>query len=70
MFQVGFEGRAYGDGKFRAAHTLARPLHQALVQSLATHPRVLAIVEDVLGRSRRLEAASLNSYCIVSYSIF
>ena len=37
------------DSQFRAAHTLARPLHQDLVQRLATHERVLAIVEDILG---------------------
>ncbi|CAJ1404924.1 unnamed protein product [Effrenium voratum] len=35
------------DSRFRAAHTLSRPLHQDLVHHLATHERVLAIVEDV-----------------------
>lgn len=37
------------DAKFRAAHTLSRPLHQDLVARLAQHEQVLAIVEDILG---------------------
>ncbi|CAE7279150.1 PHYH [Symbiodinium microadriaticum] len=37
------------ESRFRAAHTLSRPLHQALVQKMATSPRVLAIVQDILG---------------------
>lgn len=43
------ERAADEDAKFRAAHTLARPLHQDLVQRLARHERVLHIVEDILG---------------------
>ncbi|CAL1136745.1 unnamed protein product [Cladocopium goreaui] len=39
------ERAADEDAKFRAAHTLARPLHQDLVQRLARHERVLHIVE-------------------------
>lgn len=35
--------------KFRAAHTLPRPLHQALVVLLAGNDRILKIVEDILG---------------------
>jgi len=35
--------------RFRAAHTISRPLHQELVARLAKHDRVLAIVEDILG---------------------
>eukprot|EP00435_Cladocopium_sp_Y103_P073083 s26_g42.t1 len=41
------------DAKFRAAHTLARPLHQDLVQRLATHERVLQIVEAWRGMGYR-----------------
>eukprot|EP00928_Gymnodinium_smaydae_P057435 TRINITY_DN4067_c0_g2_i1.p1 TRINITY_DN4067_c0_g2~~TRINITY_DN4067_c0_g2_i1.p1 ORF type:complete len:449 (+),score=60.73 TRINITY_DN4067_c0_g2_i1:35-1348(+) len=37
------------EARFRAAHTMSRPLHQDLVAQLAKHERVLAIVEDVLG---------------------
>jgi len=37
------------DSRFRAAHTLARPLHQDLVYRMATHRRVVAIVEEILG---------------------
>jgi hypothetical protein len=35
--------------RFRAAHTLSRPLHQDLVHKLANHRRVLNIVECILG---------------------
>lgn len=35
--------------RFRAAHTISRPLHQTLVQRLAKHKQVLSIVEDILG---------------------
>lgn len=35
--------------RFRAAHTLSRPLHQDLVAKLVHHPRTLRIVEDLLG---------------------
>ncbi|CAE7262131.1 PHYH, partial [Symbiodinium natans] len=37
------------ESRFRAAHTLNRPLHQAVVQSMANNPRVLAIIQDILG---------------------
>ncbi|CAE7692822.1 Phyh [Symbiodinium pilosum] len=37
------------ESRFRAAHTLGRPLHQALVQRMANDPKVLAIVQDILG---------------------
>jgi len=37
------------EGRFRAAHTLAWPLHQELVGRLAQHPHVLRAVEDILG---------------------
>jgi len=37
------------EARFRAAHTISRPLHQDLVSRLARHVRVLAIVEAVLG---------------------
>jgi len=38
-----------GEARFRAAHTLWRPLHQELVVRLAKHERVLGVVEDLLG---------------------
>lgn len=37
------------DARYRAAHTLSRPLHQDLVAKLAQHARVLQIVEEILG---------------------
>eukprot|EP00927_Polykrikos_kofoidii_P061035 TRINITY_DN55926_c0_g1_i1.p1 TRINITY_DN55926_c0_g1~~TRINITY_DN55926_c0_g1_i1.p1 ORF type:complete len:509 (-),score=72.48 TRINITY_DN55926_c0_g1_i1:176-1702(-) len=43
------DGAPSDDAKFRSAHTLTRPLHQAVVARLAKHERVLAVVEDILG---------------------
>lgn len=37
------------EARFRAAHTLSRPLHQDLVAKLVHHERTLHIVEDLLG---------------------
>lgn len=37
------------EARFRSAHTLSRPLHQDLVAQLATHHRVVSIVEDIIG---------------------
>mmetsp|Transcript_5020 Transcript_5020/g.18765 ORF Transcript_5020/g.18765 Transcript_5020/m.18765 type:complete len:466 (-) Transcript_5020:41-1438(-) len=37
------------EARFRAAHTISRPLHQSIVARLARHKKILAIVEDILG---------------------
>lgn len=37
------------DARYRAAHTLSRPLHQDLVARLAQHKEVMQIVEGILG---------------------
>ncbi|CAE8592602.1 unnamed protein product [Polarella glacialis] len=37
------------EARFRAAHTISRPLHQSLVSRLARHEKILAIVEGILG---------------------
>lgn len=39
------------EARFRSAHTLSRPLHQKVVARLARHPKVIGIVEDILGPS-------------------
>lgn len=47
--------------RFRAAHTLARPLHQELVARLAQHPKIVSIVGDVLGP--RFACWSAHLFC-------
>lgn len=37
------------EARFRAAHTISRPLHQSLVARLAKNQTILAIAEDILG---------------------
>jgi len=49
------------EAKFRSAHTIARPLHQPLVARLATHPQVIAMVEDLIGP--RFACWSAHLFC-------
>lgn len=56
------EGAPSDESRFRAAHTISRPLHQDLVARLAKHKEVLSIVEDIVG-SPRFVCWSAHLFC-------